>query len=73
MPTTLFIIEIVGTIVSVPLTFLSVKQSLETEGDGNLEIKHKKAYSPMFLYIAFLSIFLGCGIIIFATISAMGI
>ena len=73
MPTALFIIEIIGTVVSLPLTFLSLKQALTSNPDDNLAIAPKKAYSPTFLYVAFLSIFLGCGIITFATISAMGI
>ena len=73
MPLTLFLVEIVGTIVSLPLIFLSVKQFLKRERDSNLAIAYKKADSPTFLYIAFLSIFLGCGIITFATVSAMGI
>ena len=73
MPMTLFIIEIIGTIVSLPLTFLSVNKVLKIDQTGKLVIAHKKAYSPTFLYIAFLSIFIGCGIITFATVSAMGI
>ena len=73
MPLTLFIIEIIGTIVSLPLMFLSVNKVLKIDNTGKLETEHKKAYSPTFLYIAFLSIFLGCGIITFATVSAMGI
>ena len=73
MPVALFVIEIVGTIVSVPLTFFSVNKILKINQDSQTEITFKEAYSPKFLYIAFLSIFFGCGIIIFATISAMSI
>ncbi len=73
MPMALFIIEIVGTIVSVPLILMSVKQFLKIKQDDRPEISLKKTYSPKFLYIAFLSIFVGCGIITFATVSAMGI
>lgn len=73
MPLALLIIEIVGTIVSLPLTFLSVNKVLKTDQNSKLETEHKKAYSPTFLYIAFIFIFLGCGIITFATVSAMGI
>ena len=73
MPMALFLIEIVGTIVSVPLILMSVKQFLKIQQDDRPEISLKKTYSPKFLYIAFLSIFVGCGIITFATVSAMGI
>jgi hypothetical protein len=73
MPMTLFVIEIVGTVVSVPLILMSVKQFLKIQQDDRPEISLKKTYSPKFLYIAFLSILVGCGIITFATISAMGI
>ncbi len=62
-----------GTIVSLLLTFLAINQALKIDQNGNLAIAHKKTYSRTFLYIAFLSIFLGCGIITFATVSAMGI
>lgn len=73
MPMTLFVIEIVGAIVSVPLMFVSLKQFLKIQQDDKPEISLKKTYSPKFLYIVFLSIFVGCGIISFATVSAMGI
>ena len=73
MPMALFIIEIVGTIVSVPLILMSVKQFLKIQQDDRPVISLKKTYSAKFLYIAFLSIFVGCGIITFATVSAMGI
>ena len=73
MPIALFAIEIIGTVVSLPLAFLAVVRFLKGDHDNDLAIASKKAYSPTFLYIAVLSIFLGCGIIIFATISAMGV
>lgn len=73
MPMALFIIEIVGTIVSVPLILMSVKQFLKIQQDSRLETRLKEAYSTKFLYMAFLSIFVGCVIITFATMSAMGI
>lgn len=73
MPMTLWIIEIVGTIVSLPLVFLSVKNILKINQNGQAEMSFTELYSQKFLYIAFLSIFLGFGIITFATISAMGI
>ncbi|MGB5711164.1 MAG: hypothetical protein WBM44_09680 [Waterburya sp.] len=71
MPIALFVIEIVGTIVSVPLIFMSVKQIQKIQQDSRSEIGLKETYSPKFLYIAFLSILVGCGIITFATVSAM--
>ena len=71
MPTSLFVIEIVGVIVSLPLTFLAVKKVLNFNLDSQQEISFKATYSPRFLYVALLSILLGCGIITFATISAM--
>ncbi len=72
MPTALFVIEIIGTVVSLPLTFLTVNQFLKFNRDLT-DTKLKPVYSPKFFYIAMLSIFLGCGIITFATISTMGI
>ncbi|MGB6298935.1 MAG: hypothetical protein WBF90_22535 [Rivularia sp. (in: cyanobacteria)] len=72
MPTALFVIEIIGAVVSLPLTFLCVNQFLKFNRDLT-DTKLKPVYSPKFFYIAMLSIFLGCGIITFATISAMGI
>ena len=73
MPMTLLIIEIVGTIVSLPLTFLAIKQALKIEQHANLAIAQNQTYSPIFISVIFLSILLGCGIITFATISAMGV
>lgn len=72
MPTALFATEIIGTVVSFPLTFLAVVRLLKSDRDST-DKKLKPAYSSEFFYIAVLSAFLGCGIITFATISAMGI
>ena len=73
MPMALFATEIVGTVVSLPLTFLTVNQFLKTNHETPTNTRLKPTYSPKFFYITVLSVLLGCGIITFATISAMGI
>lgn len=72
MPTALFVIEIIGTVVSLPLTFLCVNQFFKTNHDPTNR-RLKPASTLKFFYIAVLSVLLGCGIITFATRTAMGI
>lgn len=72
MPTALFVIEIIGAVVSLPLTFLCVNQFFKTNHDPTNR-RLKPASTLIFFYIAVLSVLLGCGIITFATRTAMGI
>jgi hypothetical protein len=72
MPAALLVIEIVGTIVSIPLTYLSLRAiqipiilSLAYDAGGNVMNKEH------FLILA-LMVLAGIGIIIFATLAAIG-
>ncbi len=71
MPTTLFIIEVIGSLVSFPLTYLSVKSIHMRTGDSDSHEMVVAIKKKHFLLLA-LMLLLGIGIIIFATISAMG-
>ena len=68
MPQALFVIEILGTIVSLPLTFISLRRGINSEQ----QVMESKAYSKRFVYLAFMLLVVGVGIITFATKSAMG-
>lgn len=71
MPQTLFIIEVIGLIVSLPIMFLSIKEL--SFADSLHEQKAQKIYSQSFVYFALLLSIASLVIIIFATKSAMGI
>lgn len=71
MPRTLFIIEAIGLIVSLPIMFLSIKEL--SFADSLHEQETKKIYSKSFVYFAFFLSIASLAIIIFATKSAMGI
>ncbi len=73
MPQTLFAIEILGTIVSLPLIFLSIQGAMTINSHDSEQVIGTKGYGTMFVYLTFLMIFIGAGIITFATKSAMGI
>ena len=68
MPQMLFVIEVLGTIVSLPLTFLSVRGAINSQE----QVMERKASSRSFVYLAFLLLLVGIGIITFATKSAIG-
>lgn len=73
MPQTLLAIEILGTIVSLPLIFLSIQGAITINSHNNEQVMGSKGYATMFVYLTFLMVFVGAGIITFATKSAMGI
>ncbi len=66
MPKTLYLIEIIGSILSLPLMFLSIKLFLKSNTDDIINNRSK-----LFLPIVIIMILLGIGIVIFATKSAM--
>ena len=71
MPQTLFVIEVVGLIVSLPLIFLSANKLLASNSSQQQRIT--QPYSHGFVYFALFLAIVSLGIIIFATKSAMGI
>ncbi|MDJ0799647.1 MAG: hypothetical protein QNJ51_23010 [Calothrix sp. MO_167.B12] len=73
MPQTLFAIEVLGTIVSLPLTFLSVQGAIKANDHSNSQVTETKIYSKRFIYVICLMILMSVSIITFATKSAMGI
>ena len=68
MPTTLFIIEVVGTIISIPLMFLSLKSFINFHSTTEKSAVKTKYFWLAAIILALLGIF----IVIFATNSAMG-
>lgn len=68
MPQALFVIEVLGTIVSLPLTFASIQGAIKAEK----RVMQSDVYSKSFVYLAFLLVVVGVGIITFATKSAIG-
>lgn len=70
MPQALFIIELIGLVVSLPLIFLSVRRSFATSLPAQ---KTKQLYSKRFIYFAFILSIASLSIIVFATKSAMGV
>ena len=72
MPQALFIIEVLGMIVSFPLLFLSVRGAMNINNSSNNKVMLNKPYSKTFAYFAFFLVVVGVGIITFATKSAMG-
>jgi len=71
MPRTLFAIEVIGLIVSLPIVFLSIKESSFANSSHEQRIMQPNPKS--FVYFAFFLSIASLGIIIFATKSAMGI
>ena len=68
MPPALFVIEVVGTIISIPLMFLSLKNFINYHSTTE-----KSAVKTKYFWIAaIISALLGIFIVIFATNSAMG-
>ncbi len=72
MPQALFVIEVLGMIVSLPLLFLSVRGAMNSNKSSNDQVMVNKPYSKTFVYFAFFLVVIGVGIITFATKSAMG-
>lgn len=68
MPLTLLIIEIIGTIVSIPLTYLSAVMYFKNKNEFESKVKLPKYFVPLI----FLLLIIGIGIVIFATNAAMG-
>lgn len=71
MPLTLFIIEVLGSIISIPIILLSVRELSILS--SSRERKSVQFYSKRFAYFVLLLSIASLGIIIFATKSAMGI
>ena len=71
MPPTLYMIEVLGAIVSVPLIFFAVRGAM-VMGDRQETATIPASYSKQFGYIISCLAIVGIGIIIFATQSAMG-
>lgn len=77
MPEVLFIIEVLGTIVSLPLIFISVRGAMKAYDSGDKkvmsgEMYSKEIYSKKFIYVVIFIAFVSVSIITFATKSAMG-
>lgn len=72
MSHTLFSIEVMGSIVSIPLIFLSIKER-SILNRCREPIMRRQPYSKKLIYFALILFFLSLGIIIFATKSAMGV
>ncbi len=69
MPQMLFVIEVLGILVSLPLTYLSLNLSRTRIDSGEDVTASKGGYNVLLLGLMAL---VGIGIIIFATVSAMG-
>jgi len=69
MPNALYIIELLGLIVSIPLMIFSV-QGMICRTTNNQDLKNE-LYSKKYIFVVLLLILIGVGIIIFATKSAM--
>ena len=72
MPQSLFVIEVLGTIASLPLMFFSAREALKSVNSDNEQAMESDSYSKKFVYLVFFLVLIGIGIIIFATKSAMG-
>ncbi|NEN99089.1 MAG: hypothetical protein F6K50_27445 [Moorea sp. SIO3I7] len=72
MPQALFVIEVLGMIVSLPLLFISVRGAMNSNKSSNDKVIASQPYSKTFVYFAFFLVVVGVGIITFATKSAMG-
>ena len=72
MPQMLFVIEVLGTIVSLPLTFASIRGAIQINNSVVNQEMQSKVYSQKFIYLAFVLLLVGVGIITFATKSAIG-
>ncbi|WP_220485983.1 hypothetical protein [Psychromonas sp. SR45-3] len=70
MPTGLFVIEIVGSIISIPLVYFSILGLSNNSNDNKPEVVN--IHSKKFAFIALILIAVCVNIIIFATKSAMG-
>ncbi|NEO18779.1 MULTISPECIES: hypothetical protein [unclassified Moorena] len=71
MPQALFVIEVLGMIVSLPLLFISVRGAMNSNKSSNDKVIASQPYSKTFVYFAFFLVVVGVGIITFATKSAM--
>ena len=69
MPQMLFTIEILGTIISLPLTFFGIRGFMNSDSN---KATISKLYSTNFVYLVFFAVLISVGIITFATQSAMG-
>lgn len=69
MPRVLFVIEVLGALVSLPLAYLSLKSSLVGVDNSEGVTASKSGYN---ILLFGLIVLVGIGIIIFATVSAMG-
>ena len=72
MPQALFVIEVLGTITSLPLMFFSAREALKSVNSDNEQAMKSDSYSKEFIYLVFFLVLIGIGIIVFATKSAMG-
>jgi len=72
MPQALFIIEILGSIASIPLVYISIQGALKGINVGNKQPTQSSVYSKKVVFSLLILVVAGIGIIIFATKSAMG-
>ncbi len=75
MPQALLIIELVGTIVSLPLMVFSILEAFKNVNNGNEQVADSVAISKklVFLIVFLVIVGIGIGIVVFATKSAMGV
>lgn len=66
MPSTLFYLEILGTIIAIPIMYYSVKKLKQSENNNSKLLLNKSIY-----WLIGIAGLIGLGIIIFATNSAM--
>lgn len=66
MPLSLFILEVVGTVISIPIMYYSIKKLKQLEDHGGKLMLNKSIY-----WLIVFAGLIGVGIIIFATKSAM--
>ena len=71
MPQVLFIIEILGTIASIPLVYYSIQGTLKSANINHGAPIKGSIYSKRFVFIVLILVVVGIGIIVFATKSAM--
>jgi len=73
MPQALLIIELVGTIASLPLMFFSILEAFKNVNNGNEQVADSVEISKMFVFLIVFLVIVGIGIVVFATKSAMGV
>jgi hypothetical protein len=71
MPQVLLIIELVGTIASLPLMFFSILEAFKNVNNGNEQVADSVEISKKFVFLIVFLVIVGIGIVVFATKSAM--